>query len=58
MNKALDKLKKAWEENPLSVILVGSLAATAAAKLLEASNNRTNARAWEKEVDRRRMKNH
>jgi hypothetical protein len=55
MNKALDKIKQAWDENPLAVIFVATLAATAAAKLLDASTARSNARTWAKEVDRRTM---
>lgn len=54
-NKVIDKIKKAWEDNPLGVIVVASLAATAAAKLLDASTNARNSRAWNKEVDRRMM---
>lgn len=56
MNKALDKIKQAWDENPIAVIIVASLAATAAAKLMDASTNRVNAHAWKKEVDRRDRK--
>ena len=52
-NPAFNKIKKTWEENPMAVIVVASMAATAAAKLLDASTSRSNARAWQKEVDRR-----
>jgi hypothetical protein len=55
MKKAVDKLKRAWEENPLQVIVIGALAATAAAKLLDASTNARNARVWQNEVNRRIM---
>lgn len=55
MNKAFDKIKQTWDENPLAVIFVATLAATAAAKLLDASTARSNARTWAKEVDRRTM---
>lgn len=55
MNKAWNQIKKAWEENPLQVIVIGALAATAAAKLLDASTAAKNSRAWEKEVNRRIM---
>lgn len=58
MNKAMDRLRQAWEENPIAVIAVASLAATAAAKLLDASTARSNARAWSKEVDRRVIATH
>lgn len=53
MDKAKMKIKQAWEENPLQVIAVGAFAATAAAKLLDATTNARNSRAWQKEVDRR-----
>jgi hypothetical protein len=55
MNKAWTKIKKTWEENPIQVIIVASLAATAAAKLIEANTSRSNSKAWQKEVDRRVM---
>lgn len=55
MNKAWTKIKKAWEEQPLQVIAIGSLAATAAAKLLKATTEARNARTWKDEVERRRM---
>lgn len=53
MNKAWDKIKQKYDEDPLSVLVVGALVATAAAKLLEASTARANSRTWEKEVRRR-----
>lgn len=55
MQKAIDKLKQAWEENPMQVIVVAAVAATAAAKLIDASTSVRNSRAWNKEVDRRIM---
>lgn len=58
MNKAFDKLKRAWDENPMQVLVVGALVATAAAKLIEASNSSRNSRSWQKEVDRRRFMTH
>jgi hypothetical protein len=54
-NRAVDKIKQVWEEQPLQVIAVASLAATAAAKLLNAATASRNSRAWSKEVDRRIM---
>lgn len=53
MDKAMARLKVEWERNPLQVIAVAALAATAAAKLLSASTESRNARVWAKEVDRR-----
>lgn len=57
MKNAMDKLKQAWDENPLAVIAVGSTAVFAVAKLMDANNGRRNARAWETEVQRRNRKN-
>lgn len=56
MNNAWNKLKDAWNENPLAVIAAAGIAATAVAKLMQASTEARNARTWKKEVDRRRMK--
>lgn len=53
MDKAWNKIKKAWEENPITVIIVASFAATAASKLIDSSVNARNSSAWKKEVERR-----
>lgn len=53
MQNAWDKLKKKWDEDPMQVLVVGALVATAAAKLLEASTARANSRSWNREVARR-----
>lgn len=53
MHKATDRIKQAWNENPLAVIAIAALAATAAAKLMDASTNRLKEKTWAKEVDRR-----
>lgn len=58
MNRAFDKIKQAWDENPIGTIIVAAFAATAAAKLLDASTARANARTWSREVDRRSRKTH
>lgn len=55
MNKWTDKIKQAWNENPLAVVVVGAVAVTAVAKLMDANTERTKAKTWEMEVDRRRM---
>lgn len=55
MNKAMDKIKQAWNENPLAVLAVAAVVATAAAKLMDANTARHNSRAWEMEVARRTM---
>lgn len=49
------QLKRAWEENPIQVILAAGVAMTASAKLLGAVTDARNARTWKKEVERRRM---
>lgn len=56
MNKAFDRIKQAWNENPIGVIIVGAIAATAASKLIDANTARRNSHAWEMEVQRRTMK--
>lgn len=55
MNKAYAKLKQKWEEDPMQVLLVGALVATAAAKLWEARTHAVSQRTWDKEVSRRIM---
>lgn len=58
MHNAKDRIKKAWDENPLAVIAVGAVAATAAAKVLTAVTEARNAQTWKKEVDRRSKSHH
>ena len=53
MQNAWDKLKAKWNEDPIQVMVVGALVATAAAKLLDANTNRVNRRTWDREVARR-----
>jgi hypothetical protein len=55
MNKAINKIKQAWDENPLAVVAVASTAVFAVAKLMDATTARKNAKAWEIEVNRRAM---
>jgi len=55
MKKVTDRIKQAWEDNPLAVLAVGALVANAAAKLIEANTARHNSSTWEMEVSRRRM---
>lgn len=50
---AWDKLKAKWNEDPMTVLLVGSLVATAAAKLIDAQANSRSRRTWDREVTRR-----
>lgn len=46
-----DRLKAEWNENPLQVIAIGALAATAAAKLLDSMSAAQGRRAYAKQVD-------
>lgn len=48
-----DRLKKEWNENPLQVIAIGALAATAAAKLLDSMSAAQGRRAYAKQVNYR-----
>lgn len=47
------KLKQAWDENPMQVIMVGASAATAGAMLINSVANIASRRTWAKEVKRR-----
>ncbi|MET0785850.1 MAG: hypothetical protein ABWY25_04030 [Paenisporosarcina sp.] len=46
-----DKVKKAWDENPIAVVAVGALAATAAAKLIDAMSAAQGRRAYARQID-------
>lgn len=48
-----DKLKQKFEEDPLTVIIVGALAVTAAAKLLDAMSAAQGRRAYARQVEYR-----
>lgn len=48
-----DKLKEQWDENPIAVIGVGALAATAAAKVLDAMSAAKGRRAYAKQINYR-----
>lgn len=49
----IDKLKETWAENPLGVLTVGALAATAAAKVIDALSAAQGRRAYSKAVNYR-----
>jgi hypoxanthine-guanine phosphoribosyltransferase len=49
----IDRLKNAFNDNPLVVIGVMSGAVAAAAKLIDAVTKASNSRVWKKEVKRR-----
>ena len=51
--KAVDKFKQAWNENPLLVIGVLSVAARSAAKLIDAFSAFQGRKAYAKDVKRR-----
>ena len=53
MNNAWNKLKDKWNEDPIQVLVVGSLVATAAAKLIDAQANARSRKTWDREVARR-----
>jgi hypothetical protein len=53
VQSAKDRIKQAWEENPLAVIGVAAAAITAVAKITEAAVSANNSRTWKKEVNRR-----
>ncbi len=46
-----DRLKKEWNANPLQVIAIGALAATAVAKLLDSMSAVQGRRAYAKQVN-------
>ena len=48
-----DKLKKAWDDNPLMVIGIGVVAVTAAAKLIDSVSVAQGRRAYARQVDYR-----
>lgn len=51
MKNVIDKLKQAWNENPLAVITVGALAITAIAKLIDSASAAQGRRAYAKQVN-------
>lgn len=51
--KAIDKIKQAWNENPIGVALVGATVMHAAAKLIEAVGSYQSKRAFAKDAERR-----
>lgn len=52
--EVIDKLKQAWNDNPLAVIGVGAAAITAIAKLIDTASSAQSRRAYAKQVNRRR----
>ncbi len=52
-NKGLDKLRHAWEENPLLVIGIYTAAAGTTAQLINAISSARSRRAYARQVDYR-----
>lgn len=48
-----DKLKRQWDENPMAVLTVGALVATATAQLLNALSAAQGRRAYARQVNYR-----
>lgn len=46
-----EKLKEQWNENPLTVIAIGALAATAVAKLIDSTSSAQSRRAYARAID-------
>lgn len=55
-NDFLNNLKTQAEDNPIVALGIGAALITAISKLIDASVNSKNARAWAKEVARRTAK--
>jgi hypothetical protein len=53
VQNAKDKIKQAWDENPMAVIGISAAAITAVAKIAQVAVEANNSRTWKKEVDRR-----
>ncbi len=51
MKTGIDKLKQKFNEDPLQVIMIGALAATAAAKLLDSMSAAQGRRAYARQID-------
>ncbi len=55
-NRFYQNLKYQIEENPLAALAIMTAAATVLLKLMQANTDYNNSKTWEKEVQRRRMK--
>lgn len=51
-----ENLKKEWDDNPMLVIALGTMATTAAAKLIDALSSIQGRRAYSKQVNLRAKK--
>ena len=57
MNRGIEKIKAKFEEDPFTVIVIGTLAVTAAAKLIDAMSAAQGRKAYARQVDYRVNKN-
>lgn len=53
MNKGIERLKQRFEEDPVTVLIVGAFVVTATAKLIDAMSAAQGRRAYAKQVDYR-----
>ncbi len=51
MKIGIEKIKQKFNEDPLQVIMIGALAATAAAKLLDAMSAAQGRRAYARQIE-------
>lgn len=55
--KAWDKIKEAWDENPMLVITVGTAAVAALGKLIDAAGSIQSKRAYAKRMNKKQGEN-
>lgn len=53
--KAWDKIKEAWDENPMLVIVIGTGAVTALGKLIDAAAGIQSKRAYAKRMNKKQQ---
>lgn len=53
MKRGIEKIKRKFEEDPFTVIIIGSLAVTATAKLIDSLSAAQGRRAYARQVDYR-----
>ena len=53
MNRGIEKLKNKFEEEPITVLIVGGFVVTATAKLIDSLSAAQGRRAYAKQVDYR-----
>lgn len=54
-NKGLEKLKEAWNENPIGVCIVAAAVMTAAGKLIDSIGSYQSKRAYVEDVKKRKQ---